>query len=509
MEAAPPRITLRNFFSHPFDSAIAAARTCYSPRLIQPEEVTEKQKISIGPSTFNGGHHTVYQHAHFEFGLENVSRHFTWNFLHSHPFYNSEQQSQRYVRLDQAQAVVPPLKGEALAIFTAGIESAWQAYRDLSELLQPVTREVLGDIWELERKGSEQRVKRVKQQAIKKAIEIARYVLPVAAATTMVHTLSGIVLHRLYRMCHTGDTPWETAQVITAMVDKVREIDPQFFERVGQPPLPEEKVPETALMPGVTDARAAAEFDRQLEGRISKLIDYSPNAERVAAQSVRVVLGMSEDALSDDEALRRLLDPAVNRYRLETLNVLAHAPMMRALNHAHYTFLKKISHTADSQDQRHRMVPGSRPLLAAYDSAEPDYVTPMLIRQNAAARTRYEQAMDEAWSFKQKLLAAGVKPEFAQYLLPNAVAVRLVESGAMIHLMHKWTMRTCFNAQEEIYFASMEELEQVRAVHPRLARYLGPPCVIRIGNAYPVCTEGSHFCGVRVWQSFPNIERRI
>jgi len=29
IESAPPRVTLRNAFAHPFDSAIAAARTCY------------------------------------------------------------------------------------------------------------------------------------------------------------------------------------------------------------------------------------------------------------------------------------------------------------------------------------------------------------------------------------------------------------------------------------------------------------------------------------------------
>ena len=86
-----PRVTLRNWFRKPFDSAIAAARTCYSSRIITPEQITEKQRIHIGATTFNGGHHTVYQHAHFEFGLENISRHFVWNFLHSHPFYNSEQ----------------------------------------------------------------------------------------------------------------------------------------------------------------------------------------------------------------------------------------------------------------------------------------------------------------------------------------------------------------------------------------------------------------------------------
>src|ERR1700735_850045 len=108
VETAAPRVTLRNAFAHPFDSAIAAARTCYSPRLVNPEEITEKQRINIGSGTFFGGHHTVYQHAHFEFGLENVSRQFVWSFLHAHPFYNPEQQSQRYVRLDRAQAYVPP-----------------------------------------------------------------------------------------------------------------------------------------------------------------------------------------------------------------------------------------------------------------------------------------------------------------------------------------------------------------------------------------------------------------
>jgi thymidylate synthase ThyX len=108
VERAIPRVTLRNSFAHPLDSAIAAARTCYAPRLISAEEISEKQRTNIGAATFYSGHHTVFQHAHFEFGLENVSRQFVWSFLHAHPFYNSEQQSQRYVRLDRAVAYVPP-----------------------------------------------------------------------------------------------------------------------------------------------------------------------------------------------------------------------------------------------------------------------------------------------------------------------------------------------------------------------------------------------------------------
>src|SRR6201987_5619419 len=109
VETAPPRVTLRNAFSHPFDSAIAAARTCYSSRLINPDEITDKQRFNIGAATFYSGHPTVYQHAHFEFGLENVSRQFVWSFLHAHPFYNSEQQSQRDLRMERVQAYVPPV----------------------------------------------------------------------------------------------------------------------------------------------------------------------------------------------------------------------------------------------------------------------------------------------------------------------------------------------------------------------------------------------------------------
>jgi hypothetical protein len=65
--------------------------------------------------------------------------------------------------------------------------------------------------------------------------------------------------------------------------------------------------------------------------------------------------------------------------------------------------------------------------------------------------------MIDAWTAKNKLLSLGVPIEHALYILPNAKALRLVESGSFIALQHKWTLRTCFNAQEEIYLASMDE----------------------------------------------------
>ncbi|HYA97896.1 MAG TPA: FAD-dependent thymidylate synthase [Methylomirabilota bacterium] len=522
VETGPPRVTLRNFFSHPYDSAIAAARTCYAPRLIQPEEITDKQRVNVGAATFYSGHHTVYQHATFEFGLENVSRQFVWSFLHAHPFYNSEQQSQRYVRLDKAQAYVPGASlffdAAGREVYTRAVARAWDFYRQLSAVLAGDARAILSDIWHVGPMSHEKRLQKVERAAGKRAIEIARYVLPVAAFTTMVHTVSGIVLHRLWRMCAASDAPSEARQVVGEMVARVREVDVDFFDRMDTQPL--EDLPEWrdtgsangsgAGAHGAGDGKAfAGEFDAKLGGKISRLADYSPNAPRVMAEAYRGVLGIPESQCSDAEAIDRLMNPARNPYRLETLNIGVHAPGLRALQHAHYTFAKKISHTADSQDQRHRMVPGSRPLLTLADTREPDYIVPMLIEGNTRAKEIYARAMEEAWAAKNELLDRGAPREIALYLLPNAKAIRLVESGSLLHLLHKWTMRTCFNAQEEIYQASMEEVAQLGEVHPELARYIGPPCHLRAGITTPICTEGSHFCGVKVWLDFPNVQRRI
>src|SRR5437879_476828 len=285
VETAAPRVTLRNSFAHPFDSAIAAARTCYSPRLIGPQEISEKQRVNIGAATFYGGHHTVYQHAHFEFGLENVSRQFVWSFLHAHPFYNSEQQSQRYVRLDRALAYIPPLGGSfgeaEKELFERAVARAWSAYHELTTLLKDDARRILAEIWNIGTMSHPRRIEKVERQAEKRAIEVARYVLPVAAATTMVHTLSGVVLHRLWRMQAASDTPTEARAVIGEMVARVREVDAQFFDRFDNGAL--EDLPEWQLSAAGKGEKQAQEFDAKLAGRTSLWVDHSPAAPRVLA----------------------------------------------------------------------------------------------------------------------------------------------------------------------------------------------------------------------------------
>src|SRR3954468_23922357 len=247
LDSSAPVITLRSAPAVPFDSAIAAARTCYSPRVIAASEVTESQRDTIGALTFDAGHHTVYQHANFEFGLENVSRHFVWSFLHSYPFYNSEQSSQRYVKLREPRAFVPPISGEALQVYEAAVVRAWDRYAEVSALLKDDAYAILKELRYIQPTTRPERLKQIEKDAEKRAIETARYVIPIAAFTSMVHTVSGIVLHRLLRMVNTSDTPHEARTVITEMVRLVKEWDPYFFDKVGLGPIGADDVAEATF----------------------------------------------------------------------------------------------------------------------------------------------------------------------------------------------------------------------------------------------------------------------
>src|SRR5205823_2862934 len=122
--------------------AVATARTCYNSRIIKTDEVRKDDKARalrdrIARETYEAGHHTTIQHATFQFAVENVSRQAIWSFLHSHPFYNSEQVSQRYVEVKPGNVVFPELPEPASAIYAAAVEDQMACYQRLIGLLTP------------------------------------------------------------------------------------------------------------------------------------------------------------------------------------------------------------------------------------------------------------------------------------------------------------------------------------------------------------------------------------
>jgi flavin-dependent thymidylate synthase len=502
----PPKVRLVHAFDRPYENVVATARTCYSAKGIITEDQASARpdrRDAIAKSIYEAGHHTTYQHAHFQFALENVSRQFLWTFLHSHPFYNSEQVSQRYVEVSKGNYAVPSLGAMERDVYEKAARRQQEAYGRLTELLTPICNERYFSLFPGRTRGDGPT--RFSGSVKKRAQEIARYVLPVATFSYLYHTISGITLFRYWRLCESMDAPAEQREVVGQMVAEVLKHDP-LYASILQDPIPLEETPEYAAFQALPRVRGAArefrrEFDAELGNRVSKLVDWKSNNEEVLAASVREILGVPRATLSDDDAIRMVLDPAQNRSLGETLTLTTHGKLSRALFHPSYTFRKKLSHTADSQDQRHRMTPASRPTLPAYLSDEPDYIVPMLVADVPEADALYRATMEETWAAIGELRGRGVADEFAAYLLPNAVAIRFTESADLLNLHHKLAMRLCYNAQEEIWRASLDEALQIREANPRIGPWLLPPCTLRHhAGVRPVCPEGDRFCGVVVWK---------
>ena len=203
---AAPKVTLLRDESttHPFSVAIAAAWSCYGGK---PAKVDNVRKL-IGPAPeglsdekaadrdgrqsralrlysdlFAAGHHTTLQHASFTFVLDNVSRLAIWSFFHSHPFYNSEQVSQRYREVTGETVLIPDLPAREQQIYVDAIERALQGYRRLVEILTPDFARDYARIFPARSKGTTPAaVARFNAAVQKRAQEVARYVLPAGHA---------------------------------------------------------------------------------------------------------------------------------------------------------------------------------------------------------------------------------------------------------------------------------------------------------------------------------------
>ena len=513
----PPEIVLVQAFARPLDNAVATARTCYSSKgIITTEEVggdalpEEKRQVrrerrdALAKDLYAAGHHTTFQHAHFQFTLDRVSRQFVWSFLHSHPFYNSEQVSQRYVEVKPGTTIIPELSdAKAQRIYEEAVVRQHRDYHELRELLTPVAAAEFHKRFPARAHQPERWAGEIQ----KKAQEVARYALPIGTYCYLYHTVSALTLLRYHRLADQLDVPAEQRLVVGRMVEAVLAHDPQF-EVLLEEPIPLTETIEHQFFeqnPGLKSQgmsdEARREFDASLDGLVSKLVSWKPENETLLAASVREVLGLPSNALSDDDAISLVMDPASNTYLSGSLNVTTLSKLNRAMIHPSYTFRKKLSHTADSQDQRHRATPGSRPCLHAYLGAEPDYVVPALVPLDERVERRYRESMERAWDAIGELRRLGVSDEMACYLLPNAVSIRFTESADLLGLRHKLAMRLCLNAQEEIWRAARDESEQVRAVNPRIGAYFLPPCGPRLrAGIKPFCPEGKRFCGVPAWK---------
>jgi len=450
--------------------------------------------------------------------LDNVSRLAIWSFFHGHPFYNSEQVSQRYREVTGETMVTPDLPPAGLALYEAAIERSLQGYRRLTELLSPDMAARYGSVFPARaRAQGGQAEHRFADAVQKRAQEVARYVLPLATPAHLYHTINGLTLLRYRVLANQPDVPSEVRAVVERMVEEVLAVDPYFLGAPGYPLdlrlLDTGETLEARALSGWRDAldqpesetaAALRAFDEALGPYDSRLVGYDAEAEQVMAGAVRAVLGVTAETLPDDAALAQVLDPTHNPYLGHPLFLGMHSKLMQTMSHVPFTWAKRISMAEDAQNQRHRGTAGSRPALLAWNSREPDVIVPWAIRQNPAALAEFDATIRVLNDTRNALRDRGMPPEAAFYLLPNAQRIRFYESGTLLGYYWKWVKRLCYDAQREIFETAVDEVAQVREVLPKIGYYVdGPPCVMRSrAGSSPICPEGERFCGIPVWRNY-------
>ena len=532
----PPKVRLLTSESaaHPFALTIAAAWSCYGPRPARIESVLDlidESRDQPGDETrparrrrvhhlyadlYQAGHHTTFQHANFVFVLDGVSRLAIWSFFHHHPFYNSEQVSQRYREVSGKTMVTPDLPEPLLAVYRAAIERALAGYRRLTTLLLPDIAARYAQVFPARARARRPETTQKLHAALQRRVqEVARYVLPLATPAHLYHTINGLTLLRYLVLANQLDAPAEVRYLVNRMVEEVLKVDPYFLGAPGRPldlgVLASEDTLEYQVLAQFRETlyRPASEdffrqFDDALAGYDSKLVAYNPDSERLMADAVRTVLGRTREELPDREAIAAVLDPARNRYLGHPLFLGMHSKLMQTMTHVPFTFQKRISGAEDAQNQRHRGTVSSGPILIAHLRQEPDVIVPADIARVPAALDEYLATIQALWDAKNRLLEAGVPAEQALYLLPNSHRVRFYESGTLLTYFWKWVKRLCYNAQYEIFETTRQETEQVARVLPEIGRYIArPPCVLRDeAGLRPACPEGERYCGVPVWRGY-------
>lgn len=477
------------------DIGVSTAYQCYSPGVTGLKLRLDEKAQSTADDTIDGGHHTTRMHTYYTWKLK-VTRNVIQGFFNEGEYYNASQQSQRYALVTERNYLVPTgLSEEQRGLFLETADMANRAYFELLEKLKPKVVERLKGI-DMFRGEGENRVSQRQNKAGKIGQEVARYVLPIDQFSVMDYTINELQLLRLFRASMLPNVSNEAKYIVAKMIEMVAQKDSQILEDLRKPVEIDDNFSEGVEFIG----QLKEMFDKKLDGGRTKLIGFDLNSRDNLIFSGRMSMGALSVRLTDEEVLKRIMDPSENRLLGDVFETGLVDPITRTLKTVHLTYADKLSHTADSQRQRQRTTPGATPPLVTQFDGTVDCAVPMLIEQDPELKEWYEKKLESIVKNVNKCIKKGISREIAISLLPNSYNLRLVETGDLLSFFHRRKSRLCFNAQEEIFQIDREQTLQTIAVFPETRQLFQAPCGIRkVSGETPYCPESSRFCGQRVW----------
>lgn len=212
------------------DKVVAvAAKLCYSRVGVDDIEkkLSDEETEKFVQMLVDMRHESPLEHVSFTFAAEGISRACTHQLVR-HRIASYSQQSQRYVKLEQFEYIVPPnisAVPEAEKKFKEAMEADQLTYNEIADILfQKHYDEMVSG-------GMDD--KKAKSAAEKKAIEDARYVFPNACETKIVLTMNARTLLHFFNKRCCERAQWEIRDMADLMLAEAKKVAPFIFKNAG------------------------------------------------------------------------------------------------------------------------------------------------------------------------------------------------------------------------------------------------------------------------------------
>jgi thymidylate synthase (FAD) len=206
-------VVLLRHTPEPEEVVAMAAKLCYSSSGVEElkEKIEAKDQAVFVEKLASVGHLSPIEHVSFSFGVEGISRACSHQLVR-HRMASFSQQSQRYVKEEQFDYVIPPSIKQDPAL-------SREFEKLMAEAQENYTR-VLKRLEELGYKGE------AGQQD-------ARYLLPNAAETKIVVTMNARELLHFFRVRCCNRAQWEIREMAERMLALVKNVAPTIFAKSG------------------------------------------------------------------------------------------------------------------------------------------------------------------------------------------------------------------------------------------------------------------------------------
>lgn len=207
----------------------SAAKLCYSKSGAEDimEGLSEEKTKDFLEMLMGFGHQSPIEHTSFTFAIAGISRVLTHQLVR-HRIASYSQQSQRYVKLDQFEYIIPPSienNEEAKGLFIKAMEEDQQTYDKIVKILSDSHYQNLIEDGKNE--------KQARSASEKTAIEDARYVFPNACETKIMVTMNARSLLHFFEQRCCNRAQWEIRELAERMADHVKEVAPTLFKFAG------------------------------------------------------------------------------------------------------------------------------------------------------------------------------------------------------------------------------------------------------------------------------------